>query len=255
MFFGVEVPRSSNITVKVRFVTGRGQPFVAWQGSADANEADVLQAICESPIVCSYIKKAAANKRLKPDEDGAFRIPAKIVCIEDGQVVKEDPTVVIVYPLWNGGDAESMSGGNVIALDVIKTLVDSVTNKEEHLKHLIDTTSKLQDSYQKAIAAVSQHSLSAMDKVSGHASGAFSAAAAPFADMSKSLVKALDDSRSQSANSAKEANELLIQALKNRIIEGGQTQKTSIADDIKEVLGLWPSIKGLLGDPETKPQP
>ena len=48
--------------IKVRFITGRGQPFQAWQGSADANEADVLQAIHESPIVCAYIK-SLNNKR------------------------------------------------------------------------------------------------------------------------------------------------------------------------------------------------
>jgi hypothetical protein len=48
--------------------------------------------------------------------------------------------------------------------------------------------------------------------------------------------------------------DLLIQALKNRIIEGGTAQKNNIADDIKEVLGLWPTIKGILGDPETKSQ-
>lgn len=255
MLFGVETPLSSNVTIKVRFITGRGQPFVAWQGSADANEADVLQAICESPIVCAYIKKSLNNKRIKPDEDGAFRIPAKVVCIEDGQVVKDEATTVIVYPLWSGGEHGEESGGKMVALDVIKTLVDSVTSRDQHITHLVDTTNRMQDSYQKAVTAISQHSLQAMDRVSSHAATAFSAAAAPFAEMGKSLVKAIDESRAHSASTAKDSQDLLVQALKNRIIEGGQSQKTSIADDIKEVLGLWPSIKGLLGDAETKTQP
>lgn len=254
MFFGIETPRASNVTVKVRFITGRGQPFIAWQGSADANEADVLQAICESPIVCSYIKKAVQNKRLKPDEDGAFKIPAKIVCIEDGQIVKDEPTTVIVYPLWNGGDSGAEPGTNVVALDVIRTLVDSITNKEEHLNRVMDNATKMQDNYQRAVAAISQHSLQAMDRISGHASTAFCSAAAPFAEMGKALVKAIDESRTQTANHAKESQDLLIQALKTRIIEGNQTSQKSFAQDMKEVLDLFPAIQGLLGSPETKPQ-
>ena len=94
-----------------------------------------------------------------------------------------------------------------------------------------------------------------MDRVSSHAATAFSAAAAPFAEMGKSLVKAIDESRAHSASTAKDSQDLLVQALKNRIIEGGQSQKTSIADDIKGSAWTLAIDQGLLGDAGDKTQP
>lgn len=252
MFFGVDIPRSSEITVKIRFVTGRGQPFIAWQGLADANEAEVLESICQSQMVSAYLKKSMQSKRIKPDEDGACRIPVKVSWYALNQRVDEKDSEITVYPLWNGGpDGERAE--NFVALDVIRTLVDSMQDKHQHLGQFLETAQKFQDSYEKAVAAISQHSLQAMDKVSGHAASAFSTAAAPFADMGKSLVKALDDSRSQSATTAKESHELLIEALKNRIIESNQVSKHSITQDIKDVMQLWPMLKGFLSEVESKP--
>jgi len=132
--------------------------------------------------------------------------------------------------------------------------VESMQDRHQHLNHLIEVSQRMQESYEKAVTAISQHSLQAMDKVSGHASSAFSTAAAPFADMGKSLVKAIDDSRSQSVTNAKESQDLLIEALRNRILETNQVSKQSVAQDIKEVLQLWPMFKGLLGESEMKPQ-
>jgi len=63
----------------------------------------------------------------------------------------------------------------------------------------------MQESYEKAVAAISQHSLQAMEKVSGHASTAFSSAATPFTEIGKSLVKALDETRANSSAQAKDA--------------------------------------------------
>lgn len=252
MFFNVDIPRSSEITVKIRFVTGRGQPFIAWQGSSDANEAEALEAICNSQMVSAYLKKSMQNKRLKPDDDGAFRIPVKISWYALNQRVDEKDSEITVYPLWNGGTDEGRSE-NFVALDVIRTLVDSMQDKHEYLGQFLETAQKFQESYEKSLSAISQHSLQAMDKVSGHAASAFSSAAAPFADMSKSLVKALDDSRTHSSVTAKESQDLLIEALKNRIIESNQVSKQSITQDIKEVMQLWPMLKGFLGEVESKP--
>ena len=122
------------------------------------------------------------------------------------------------------------------------------------MRRMVEQLGRLHDSYEKTVSTISQHSLQTMDKVSNHAASAFSAAAAPFADMSKSLVKALDDSRSNSATNAKESQDLLIEALRNRILETNQVTKQSVTQDIKEVLQLWPMFKGLLGE-EVKPQP
>jgi hypothetical protein len=245
MFFGVDIPRSSEITVKIRFVTGRG--------SADANEAEALETICQSQMVSAYIKKSVQSKRIKSDEDGAFRIPVKISWFALSQKLDEKDSEITVYPLWNG-NADDGKNGQGAALDVIRTLVESMQDKHEHVNSLLETAHRFQDSYEKAVAAISQHSLQAMDKVSGHAATAFSTAAAPFADMGKSLVKALDDSRSHSATTAKESHDLLIEALKNRIVESNQVSKSSITQDIKEVMQLWPMLKGFLGEVESKPQ-
>lgn len=253
MFFDLEIPRTSEVTVKIRFVTGRGQPFIAWQGPADTNEAKVLEDICQSPIVCAYLRKSMQTKRIKPEDDGGFRIPVKIAWFALNQKLDEQDTELTIYPLWNGSPEEGR-GDHFVALDVIRTLVESMQDKHQHLNHLLDTTQRMQESYEKAVAAISQHSLQAMDKVSGHASSAFSSAATPFAEMGKSIVKALDDSRSHSATTAKESQDLLIEALKNRIIESSQVNKQSVTQDIKEVLQLWPMFKGLLGEVETKPQ-
>lgn len=252
MFFGVDIPRSSEITVKIRFVTGRGQPFIAWQGSADANEAEALESICNSQIVSAYLRKSMQSKRIKPDEDGAFRVPVKISWYALNQRVDEKDSEITVYPLWNGGTEEGRSE-NFMALDVIRTLVESMQDRHKHLGQFLETAQRFQDSYEKAVTAISQHSLQAMDKVSGHAASAFSTAAGPFADMGKSLVKALDDSRSHSATTAKESQDLLIEALKNRIIESNQVSKHSITQDIKDVMQIWPMLKGFLGEVESKP--
>jgi hypothetical protein len=71
--------------------------------------------------------------------------------------------------------------------------------------------------------------------------------------MGKSLVKALDESRSHSATTAKDSHDLLIEALKNRIIESNQVSKHSVTQDIKEVMQLWPMLKSFLGEVESKP--
>ncbi len=252
MFFGLEIPKSSEITVKLRFVTGRGQPFIAWQGPSDANEAEALENICQSPIVCAYLRKSVQSKRLKPDDDGGFRIPVKVSWYALNQRLNEQDSEITIYPLWNGSPEEGR-GDHFVALDVIRTLVESMQDKHQHLNHLIETTHKMQESYEKAVAAISQHSLQAMDKVSGHASTAFSSAASPFAEMGKSLVKALDDTRTQSSTQAKDAQEQLVRALTNRIVEGNKTQqRQSVTQDIKEVLELLPMIKGFLGEPASK---
>lgn len=253
MFFNIDIPRTPEVIVKIRFVTGRGQPFIAWQGPADTNEAQALEAICQSPIVCAYIRKSVQNRRLKPDDDGGFRISVKISWFALNQRLDEKDSELTIYPLWNGNPEEG-HGDNFAALDVIRTLVESMQDRHQHLNHLIEVSQRMQESYEKAVTAISQHSLQAMDKVSGHASSAFSTAAAPFADMGKSLVKAIDDSRSQSVTNAKESQDLLIEALRNRILETNQVSKQSVAQDIKEVLQLWPMFKGLLGESEMKPQ-
>ncbi len=253
MFFDIDIPRSSDISVKIRFVTGRGQPFVAWQGTSDANEAEVLETLCHSPMVCAYLRKSVQNKRLKPGDDGAFRIPVKISWFALNQRLDEKDSEITLYPLWNG-ETQNERSDNFAALDVIRTLVDSMQDKHQHLNQMLDVTQRMQESYEKAVTAISQHSLQALEKVSGHASVAFSSAASPFAEMGKTLVKALDDSRNQSANQAKDTQKLLIEALRNRIIEGSQETKPSVTQDVKELLDLWPLFKGILGDGESKPQ-
>lgn len=254
LFFGEEIPRSPDSTVKIRFITGRGQPFVAWQGSGEANEAEVLREICESPIVCAYIKKAVANKRLKADENGAFCIPVKILVYDMEQCIyqSDKPREITIFPLNASAEPEGESAKHTVALDVIRTLVESMTQRDNQIQGMLDQVTRMQDSYEKTVAAISQHSLVAMDKVSSHAATAFSSAAAPFADMGKSLVKSIDDSRGQTAASAKEAQDLLIEALKNRIIESNQVSKPSIAQDIKDVMQLWPMFKGFLGEIDPK---
>lgn len=254
LFFGEEIPRSPDSTVKIRFITGRGQPFIAWQGSGEANEAEVLQEICESPIVCTYIKKAVANKRLKADENGAYVIPIKILVYDMEQCIyqSEKPREITIFPLDTGTEIDKETANRSVALDVIRTLVESMTQRDNQVQGMLDQVSRMQDSYEKTVAAISQHSLLAMDKVSGHAATAFSTAAAPFAEMGKTLVKSVDESRGQTAASAKEAQDLLIQALKNRIIESNQISKPSIAQDIKDVMQLLPMFKGFLGEIDPK---
>lgn len=252
-FFGVDIPRSADINIKIRFVAGRGKPFVAWEGSAAANEAEVHEEICKSHLVRSYIKRAAESKRIKPDEEGTYKIPAKLSCYDGGQMIDEKTTEIQIYPVEDELE-EKDSSGNVNALGIIKTLTESLAQREEHMQRMVDQVSRMHESYEKAVTTISKHSLETMDKVSSHAAAAFSAAAAPFADMSKSLVKAVDDSRTHSSNSAKEAQDLLIEALKNRIIESNQASKPSIAQDIKDVMQLWPMFKGFLGEADPKPQ-
>ncbi len=252
-FFSVDIPRSADISVKIRFIAGRGKPFVAWEGSAAANEAEVYEEICKSALVRAYIKRASDSKRIKPDDEGAYKIPAKLTCYDDGQMIDEKSTEISVYPVEDDSE-ESSSSAQVTALEVIKTLTESLAQREEHMQRMVDQVSKMHESYEKAVTTISKHSLETMDKVSNHAAAAFSAAAAPFADMSKSLVKAIDDSRTHSSNSAKESQDLLIEALKNRIIETNQVSKQSVAQDIKEVMQLWPMFKGFLGEVDPKPQ-
>lgn len=256
LFFGEEIPRAPDAIIKIRFITGRGQPFVAWQGSSDANEADVLREMCESQLVCSYIKKAVANKRIKPDENGAFCIPARILVYDSGQCLfqSDKPVEISIYPLHSSAESDGESAKQVIALDVIRTLIESMTQRDNQAQVMLEQVARMQDSYEKTVAAISQHSLLAMDKVSHHAAAAFSSAAAPFADMGKSLVKSIDESRGQSATSAKESQDLLVEALKNRIIESNQVSKQSITQDIKEVMQLWPMFKSFLGEVDSKPQ-
>lgn len=251
--FDVDIPRSADITIKIRFVAGRGKPFVAWEGSGAVNEAEVLEEICKSKLVHAYIKRATDSNRLKPDEEGTYKIPAKISCYDAGQMLEEKTTELSIYLLEENSEAKS-SAGNIDALAVIKTLTESLTLREEHMQRMVDQVSRMHESYEKAVVTISKHSLESMDKVSNHAATAFSAAAAPFADMSKTLVKAIDDSRAHSSSSAKEAQDLLIEALKNRIVETNQASKPSIAQDIKDVMQLWPMFKGILGEVETKPQ-
>lgn len=252
-FFDVDIPRSADITIKIRFIAGRGKPFVAWEGSATTNEAEALEEICKSKLVHAYIKRATEGNRLKADEDGTYKIPAKVSCYDAGQMLEEKSTELSIYPLEEKTEDKN-DAGNVDALSVIKTLTESLALREEHMQRMADQVSRMHESYEKAVVTISKHSLEAMDKVSNHAATAFSAAAAPFADMSKTLVKAIDDSRSHSSNSAKEAQDLLIEALKNRIVETNQASKTSVSQDIKDVMQLWPMFKGILGEVETKPQ-
>src|SRR5262249_33142143 len=117
----------------------------------------------------------------------------------------------------------------------------------------MEQITRLQASYERAIAALSQHSLQAMERISQHAATAFSAAVVPFADVNKTLVKALDDSRAQSASTAKDSQALLIEALTNRIIESTKAGQPGVAQDIKDVMQLLPLFKGLLGDKDPKP--
>lgn len=252
-FFGVDIPRSADISIKIRFIAGRGKPFVAWEGSAAANEAEVYEEICKSTLVRAYIKRATEGRRLRPDDEGAYKIPAKLTCFDDGQMIDEKTTEIVVYPIEDTSDDQGHAT-QVNALEVIKTLTESLAMREEHMQRMVDQVSKMHESYEKAVITISKHSLESMDKVSNHAASAFSAAAAPFADMSKSLVKAIDDSRAQSSNSAKESQDLLIEALKNRIVETNHSSKQSLAQDIKEVMQLWPMFKGFLGEVDPKPQ-
>ena len=78
MLFGVAVPKSSEVTVKIRIALGRGKPLIAWQGCGDVSEAEVLEAICKSPVVCTYLNRASQGNRLRADEDGSFKVPVKI---------------------------------------------------------------------------------------------------------------------------------------------------------------------------------
>lgn len=252
-FFGVDSPRSSQVTIKIRFIVGRGKPFIAWEGPSDSNEVAVQEEICRSHLVCAYIKRATESSRLKPGEDGVYHIPAKLAFYEDGQMLEEKATEVPVYPL-DTAMINNASSADTTALDVIKTMTESLTMREDHMQRLIEQVNRMHDSHQRAITEISKSSLAAIDKISQHAAAAFSAAAAPFADMSKSLVKAVDDCRTQSSGSAKEAQDLLIEALKNRIIESNQVSKPSIAQDIKDVMQLWPMVKGFLGETDMKPQ-
>jgi hypothetical protein len=257
-FFGIEIPKSADITVKIRLIAGRGKPFTAWEGCAEAKDTEVLDEMCRSPLVCAYLRRATDLQRLKPDEDGMYKVPAKVMSYEAGQLIDEKPAEITLCPL-DTGPAEGATR-EVTALEVIRTLAESLTQREEHLQVIMEQANRAHQSYERAIETLSQHSketaqqaLQTMDKVSQHAAAAFNAAAVPFAELGKSLVRAIDDSRTHSATSAKESTELLIEALKNRIIESSQVNKTSVAQDIKDVMQLLPLLKGLLGDVDPKP--
>lgn len=64
-----------------------------------------------------------------------------------------------------------------------------------------------------------------------------------------------EDARQSSAESAKESQNLLIQSLTNRIIEGNQVQarsKSSVLEDIESVGRLLPVFQNLLGGDVSK---
>lgn len=251
LFFGVEIPTSTDILVKIRFITGRGKPFIAWEGCSDTKETDALDEMSRSQIVHAYIKRAAANQRLKPDENGGFNIQAKVICYEAGQLIYEGLTEILIYPI-EPLDSDEQDKKNT-SIEVIQTLVDSLTRREESVHQMMEQVNRMHQSYETAISKISKHSLEAMDKVSGHASSAFNAAASPFAEMGKTLVKSLDESRSSVAIQAKEAQEQLIRSLTNRIVEGNKVQqKQGLTQDIKEVLELLPLLRGFLDGAEPK---
>jgi hypothetical protein len=83
--FGLKVPTGADVIAEVRFTLTRGGPFVAWDGSPEATDADVTGDLLASRNVVAYLWAAVDKGKLQADEMGFVSVPARIVALQDGK--------------------------------------------------------------------------------------------------------------------------------------------------------------------------
>lgn len=92
--FGLKVPTGADVIAEVRFTLTRGGPFVAWDGSPEATDADVTGDLLASRNVVAYLWAAVDKGKLQADEMGFVSVPARVVALQNGKLFFDDKVVI-----------------------------------------------------------------------------------------------------------------------------------------------------------------
>ncbi len=217
--FGVEPPLKAT-TGRIRVIWGAGGQPIAWEGPLSLGEGGISQEIAKNKQLLKWVRtRCAENQR----EETSFQLNGAIEFYAD-----------------SGALIQKENCSFFVSFDVAERPQGQLTQHELHLQGL------------EVLKEVKAATIAAIKDLNVASAQALNAVAAPLSEVSKALIKMVEGAQQKTAENAKETQDLLIQALTNRIIENDAARsKRPILEDIEAVSRLLPMLKGLLGEVET----
>lgn len=216
--FGVEPPLKAT-TGRIRVIWGAGGQPIAWEGSLSLGESGITQEMAKNKSLLKWVRTRCPENM---KEETSFQLNGAIEFYSD-----------------NGALIQKENCSFFVSFDVAEKPQSQPSQHDLHMQAL------------EVIKEVKSATVAAIKDISAASAQALNAVAIPLSDVSKALVKMAEDARHSSAESAKESQNMLVQALTNRIIEGNQVQarsKNSLAEEIESIARLLPMFQSLLGN-------
>ena len=159
--FGLKVPSGADVIAEVRFTLTRGGPFVAWDGSPEATDADVTGDLLASRNVVAYLWAAVDKGKLQADEMGFVSVPARIVALQDGKLFFDEKVAIgLTLPARPG---DSPMSGFQLQREMMALLSSALSTMQKAASEAIEQVSAASVA---AIQAASAASMSAIKEVS-----------------------------------------------------------------------------------------
>ena len=166
--FSLKVPPGAEVSVEVRLSLARGKPFVAWDGPPDASDADVTGDILANRNAVAYLWSAVDRGKLAPDEMNYVSVPARVVAIQQDEVIFDEKVLIGLTLPPRAGD--SPTSGFQLQREMIALLSSALSTMQKAASEAIEKVSAASmqaiQTASATIEKVSAASMSAIQEVS-----------------------------------------------------------------------------------------
>jgi len=245
--FGYDFPNSSSHTAQIKFAIGRGHPFLAWTGSTQTPEHEVIEDISRNSAAIAYINKLQERNKIKVDECGLCRVPAYLVLLEDSTVVMEHPIELIINPVTPSEvttpsamfdklfSMYSNAIGQITAASATALKDTAIKAQEAFTSNAIESAKVLQKAHE-SLASTAAESAKILQASAAEASKILSAASGTM-EKQLGLIK---DAYTHESTRADLASDAVIRMLNSDKTDG------KAMDDLLKLVGAAPAILAMV---------
>ena len=212
--FSLKVPPGAEVSVEVRLSLARGKPFVAWDGPPDASDADVTGDILANRNAVAYLWSAVDRGKLAPDEMNYVSVPARVVAIQQDEVIFDEKVLIGLTLPPRAGD--SPMSGFQLQREMIALLSSALSTMQKAASEAIE---KVSAASMQAIQTASTN----IEKVSAASMQAIQTASATIEKVSAASMSAIQE--------VSRAHEKTME----RSQEGLDHMSAAVANAVKEV--------------------
>ena len=225
--FGLKVPTGAEVDVEIRLSLARGAPFVVWDGSPDASDADVTGDILANRNALAYLWSAIDRGKLRPDDMGYVCVPARVVATQQDEVVFDEKVSIGLTMPPKGSDGAMSS--QQLQRDILALLATAIGAIQ---KAACDAIEKVTSASANALKDVATANLKAMEKAHEAMRDTSTASTAALKDVAAANLKAMEKAHEALTTVATSADKLT--GLAEKIFDDSRDRAAALVHEARK---------------------